>query len=352
MIIEIILLVAAVSGIAAMAHGRGAKSWVFGTLAAGGYIVLSIVVGNLAGSGIFGAVAGWAWIGLVAFYTRFVLGGRRTQPRGRWTCPGCRWLNAHYSVVCEACELPYGESPAEPSEEQTTEPVVDDTPLLENPNPYVSPQPVQDGVDVSHHENYRPATNLVLALTILLIVSVVLEFLLVALNLMVRRHYPELFTGEEVTGVLEAGIAIVVAGFSLLSIMISIAALVLFFVWIYRAHDNVWALGADKLEFTAGWCVGWFFIPFMNLFKPYQAAKEIYQASDPQADDASWPLVTVPALLGVWWVAWVVSALTGLAAGISFGVYVLSLFLGALSAILTIAVVRRIHANQQIKAHL
>jgi hypothetical protein len=350
MIIEILLLVAAVSGIAAMARGRGATPWLLGTLAVVGYIVLSFVVGYLTGSGIFGAVAGWTWVGLVAFYTRFVLGGRRTQPRGRWTCPGCRWLNAHYSVVCEACELPYGESPAEPSEKPATEIGTDENPLPASSNPYDPPTPMGDVPDVSHTDNYRPATNLVFVLTILLVLSIVLEFFLAALNLFVHRQYPEIFAGEEVASVTEAGIALVLFGFSLLSILISIAGLVLFFVWIYRAHDNVWALGAEKLEFTAGWCVGWFFIPFMNLFKPYQAMKEIYQASDPSADETSWPLVPVPAMLALWWVAWVVSALSGLAANRSTEIYVLSLFLAAASSVITLIVVRRIHANQQIKA--
>src|SRR5687768_18560933 len=39
-------------------------------------------------------------------------------------------------------------------------------------------------------------------------------------------------------------------------------------LWIHRAHANLTEVGHDSLEFTPGWAVGWYFIPFANLVKP------------------------------------------------------------------------------------
>lgn len=63
---------------------------------------------------------------------------------------------------------------------------------------------------------------------------------------------------------------------SLAQMGIFIFELILTLSWIYRANKNIRALGALNMEITPGWSVGWFFIPFANLWKPYQAVKEIF----------------------------------------------------------------------------
>ena len=75
-------------------------------------------------------------------------------------------------------------------------------------------------------------------------------------------------------------------------------------VWIYRANYNARQLGATTMEFTPGWSVGWFFIPIGNLWKPFQAVKQIWQASKSAED---WKEQKAPALLRWWWFFWLVS---------------------------------------------
>lgn len=50
-------------------------------------------------------------------------------------------------------------------------------------------------------------------------------------------------------------------------------------MWIYRAHHNLEELGHSGLEFTPGWSVGWFFVPFANLVMPFQAMRELWNLS-------------------------------------------------------------------------
>ncbi len=74
---------------------------------------------------------------------------------------------------------------------------------------------------------------------------------------------------------------------------------ILFLVWLYLAASNVRALGARRLDYTPGWTVGWFFVPFVNLVKPCLAIQEIWMTShDPsqrRVCASHWPVL-------VWWV--------------------------------------------------
>lgn len=92
------------------------------------------------------------------------------------------------------------------------------------------------------------------------------------------------------------------AGTFQLAVFVIAGALIL--VWIRRMNANARALGAENMRFTPGWAIGWYFVPVANLWKPYQAMKEIWRAS---ADPASWRQVDPPALLPVWWFLWLVT---------------------------------------------
>ncbi len=66
-----------------------------------------------------------------------------------------------------------------------------------------------------------------------------------------------------------------------LYLLVWLVIAVVFLRWTYLSNRNVRALGADGLEFTPGWAVGWYLIPIANLWKPHQALKEIFRASHP-----------------------------------------------------------------------
>jgi len=81
--------------------------------------------------------------------------------------------------------------------------------------------------------------------------------------------------------------------------------------WIHRANVNARALGAKEMKFTPGWSIGWYFIPIFNLWKPYQAIKEIWKAS---VNPLSWQSQKAPALLAWWWFVWLIAGFLGNAA--------------------------------------
>ena len=88
--------------------------------------------------------------------------------------------------------------------------------------------------------------------------------------------------------------------------LVYVATTVLFGVWIYRAARNLRALGASNLRFGPGMAVGSYFIPILNLFMPFQAMKEIWNAS---RTPLSKNLRAGNSLLTMWWTLWLITFL-------------------------------------------
>jgi len=75
---------------------------------------------------------------------------------------------------------------------------------------------------------------------------------------------------------------------------------VLFLAWVYLASRNLPALGATGLRYRPGWSVGWFFVPFANLFMPYLVMKELWQASS-GGFGTDWRSKRIPPVPAAWW---------------------------------------------------
>jgi hypothetical protein len=92
---------------------------------------------------------------------------------------------------------------------------------------------------------------------------------------------------------------------------VSLVRTVFFFIaaavfcwWVYLANKNVRALGALDLFAKPGMAVAYFFIPVICFWMPFQAMKQLWQASN---KPTAWKTVEVGQLLPIWWTLWVVS---------------------------------------------
>ena len=95
-------------------------------------------------------------------------------------------------------------------------------------------------------------------------------------------------------------------GVGIASLMAFMVSAVLIIKWIYRANYNARQLGAQNMSYTPAWSVGYYFIPVFNLWKPYQAMKEIWMASKNPLD---WRVTKISPILPVWWALWLISNL-------------------------------------------
>lgn len=141
-----------------------------------------------------------------------------------------------------------------------------------------------------------------------------------------------------------------------------VAAVVFFIRWFNAAYRNLPLLGQTELRFKPGWAIGAWFVPFLNLWRPKQIANDIWRGSKPGAPTLhrdAWQSAPVPALLGVWWAAWIVATYVGnIAARAWFGndtaedvraaatIDAVSLVVDIVAAVLAILVVRALTARQ------
>ena len=76
-----------------------------------------------------------------------------------------------------------------------------------------------------------------------------------------------------------------------------------FLKWKYRANLNCHGFGAQGMKFSPSWSIGYYFIPILCLFRPYQAMKEIWKVSK---NPSNWQNETASPLLGLWWALWLI----------------------------------------------
>ncbi len=78
---------------------------------------------------------------------------------------------------------------------------------------------------------------------------------------------------------------------------------ILTLVWIYRVNSNAHALTVRPMEFSPAWAVGWNFVPFASLWKPFQAMREIWNMSKSPGTETA----ATPAIMRWWWGLWIVN---------------------------------------------
>ena len=95
-------------------------------------------------------------------------------------------------------------------------------------------------------------------------------------------------------------------------LVLFIAAMVTFLIWLVQAHDNVRYLRGSQMKWPQALAVAGFFIPVANLLIPYLVMQEIWRGSDPETSEpdeldphrpANSPLILAWAI--VWNLLWV-----------------------------------------------
>ena len=158
--------------------------------------------------------------------------------------------------------------------------------------------PTAEVIDRDDEDEFRDLTTLTTVVVWMLRAGVV--FALIALwsawmqvDLLSHVYSPDEASANDRR---EAAVAGVVA-------VLMIATFVVFGRWIVLAHRNLPALGAQYLEVRPGWALGVFFIPFINIWKPFQAMRSLWRSSHsvhrPETQDSTWVLPT-------WWTLWLV----------------------------------------------
>lgn len=92
--------------------------------------------------------------------------------------------------------------------------------------------------------------------------------------------------------------------FALFSLIIFIICAIFFILWFRRAYHNLHKAGVKDLQFSEGWAARSWFVPFMNLVRPYRIMEEIWDETQRVATgnyktkDGSF--------IGIWWASWII----------------------------------------------
>jgi len=72
----------------------------------------------------------------------------------------------------------------------------------------------------------------------------------------------------------------------IIQIIVFVVSAITFIQWFRRAYFNL-HLRVNRLSQTEGWAAGCWFVPIVNLFRPYQIMKEMFQATPPAGASSS-----------------------------------------------------------------
>jgi hypothetical protein len=152
-------------------------------------------------------------------------------------------------------------------------------------NPYRSPATQFNANPYS----YKPFFGLLLAIKIAAILTTVLSVVVTAIELAGLASLGDIApeVRAETLSVYDIASGLLALGLIPMNLIWNI----LYLVATYRATANAHVLGNPRPQTSAGFAVGSYFIPILNLFKPFQAMKECYAACR----------VDAGALLGWWW---------------------------------------------------
>ncbi len=99
---------------------------------------------------------------------------------------------------------------------------------------------------------------------------------------------------------------------AILYLIVYIISGITFILWFRRAYFNLQAKKSG-LSFTDGWAAGCWFVPVVNLYRPYQIMKEMFQKTDEllakkYINDAEHLNTST---LGWWWALFLISGFIG-----------------------------------------
>ena len=171
-------------------------------------------------------------------------------------------------------------------------------------SPYNAPSsdPFLNNSHMSPHiiyGSYRDPRKLAKITKIFLIIDLIVSLIYGVLNIF---HYTQLGSisqqsFEELSTIDMAFLAI-----SIIMLTTYLTTVVVFSMWTYRMMKNTWIIDKRNNFITPGWAVGWYFIPFANLWKPIEAVQQIRNTIFEDSNKAR---------LAPWWTFWILSSITG-----------------------------------------
>lgn len=230
---------------------------------------------------------------------------------------------------------------------------------------------------------FKSIRNMAMLTTIMLVALIILDTLNIFANLgelVLASSYPDTvsasliegqsdFTGMP-GGVFQTAIGLLSLGVGVFMTLAYIATIIIFLIWFHRSYSNLKPLGSVSTDYSPAWAVGCWFVPLVNLVRPYAITKELWDRSDPEDVQTElspsgltieMSMIATP-MFGLWWALWIISNIfNNLSSRFTFGAnsledHISSFWLSIIASALTIAaaylairVVRAISVRQEVR---
>ena len=81
-----------------------------------------------------------------------------------------------------------------------------------------------------------------------------------------------------------------------------IATVVIYCIWLYRSIKAINLMSSRPFPYSPGFAVGYHFIPFANLYRPFQVMQAAFRWASPESVSPITKLI-----LWLWWLLWILS---------------------------------------------
>jgi len=157
----------------------------------------------------------------------------------------------------------------------------------------------------------RSLRTLCQIVTVIFVAVVIVSAFAAQSDLALLQYIEELSAGGPVDEAKAERIDAHQAMMGLVQVGLLVVCAIVFLRWFHRAHKNLKAAGLKHLTYTPGWAIGGFFVPFLNLVRPFQVIKEVwmgtaYLAGKGEAE--SWKTGSPSPLVGWWWGLFLISS--------------------------------------------
>lgn len=157
----------------------------------------------------------------------------------------------------------------------------------------------------SVHSNEQKGKKVILSFKINMLLSLLILGSIIW-QYMIIQEFPNnhpipieiLSTPEQIQNIIHVGV-----------LLSTITCCIIFLLWFKREYHNLHAIN-PKLKYKEAWAIWSWFIPVINLWRPYQIMKEIYIHATTTEKKEIHPeeeeIITTP-IIDLWWLLWIAS---------------------------------------------
>jgi len=97
----------------------------------------------------------------------------------------------------------------------------------------------------------------------------------------------------------------------IIELIVRIVVIVYLIMWLRRAYFNLHSLRCYP-RYSEGWAAGAWFVPFLNLVRPYEIMKEVWDLTQERAQKGTEnPAIESSTIVGFWWFLWLATNVVG-----------------------------------------